>query len=47
MELPVLVVGGGPVGLTASILLSQYGVRSLLVLHLKEVWGVPAPVSAG
>jgi 2-polyprenyl-6-methoxyphenol hydroxylase-like FAD-dependent oxidoreductase len=30
-EIPVLVVGGGPVGLTASILLSQHGVRSLLV----------------
>jgi 2-polyprenyl-6-methoxyphenol hydroxylase-like FAD-dependent oxidoreductase len=30
-ELPVLIVGGGPVGLTASILLSQQGVRSLLV----------------
>jgi heterodisulfide reductase subunit A-like polyferredoxin len=30
-ELPILIVGGGPVGLTASILLSQHGVRSLLV----------------
>jgi putative polyketide hydroxylase len=30
-EVPVLIVGGGPVGLTASILLSQEGVRSLLV----------------
>jgi 2-polyprenyl-6-methoxyphenol hydroxylase-like FAD-dependent oxidoreductase len=30
-DVPVLVVGGGPVGLTASILLSQHGVRSLLV----------------
>ena len=30
-EVPVLIVGGGPVGLTASILLSQAGVRSLLV----------------
>lgn len=28
---PVLIVGGGPVGLTASILLSQAGVRSLMV----------------
>jgi putative polyketide hydroxylase len=28
---PVLIVGGGPVGLTASILLSQAGIRSLLV----------------
>ena len=28
---PVLIVGGGPVGLTASILLSRQGARSLLV----------------
>lgn len=31
LEVPVLIVGGGPVGLTASILLSQQGIRSLLV----------------
>jgi len=30
IDVPVLIVGGGPVGLTASILLSQHGVRSLL-----------------
>src|SRR5580692_10192221 len=30
-DVPVLIVGGGPVGLTASILLSQQGVKSLLV----------------
>ena len=30
-DVPVLIVGGGPVGLTASILLSQAGIRSLLV----------------
>lgn len=30
-DLPVLVVGGGPVGLSASLLLSRHGVRSLLV----------------
>jgi putative polyketide hydroxylase len=31
IEAPVLIVGGGPVGLTASMLLSQHDVRSLLV----------------
>ena len=30
-NVPVVIVGGGPVGLTASILLSRAGVRSLLV----------------
>ena len=30
-DVDVLIVGGGPVGLTASILLSRHGVRSLLV----------------
>jgi 2-polyprenyl-6-methoxyphenol hydroxylase-like FAD-dependent oxidoreductase len=30
-EVPVLIVGGGPTGLSASLLLSRYGVRSLLV----------------
>ena len=30
-EVPVLIIGGGPVGLTASILLSRHGVRSLVV----------------
>ena len=31
MQVPVLIVGGGPAGLTSSILLSRFGVRSLLV----------------
>ena len=31
IEVPVLIVGGGPVGLTASILLSRLGIKSLLV----------------
>src|SRR5215471_14757324 len=30
-DIPVVIVGGGPVGLTASILLSKAGIRSLLV----------------
>jgi 2-polyprenyl-6-methoxyphenol hydroxylase-like FAD-dependent oxidoreductase len=31
LDVPVLISGGGPVGLTASLLLSRHGVRSLLV----------------
>jgi len=31
LDIPVLISGGGPVGLTTSLLLSQHGVRSLLV----------------
>lgn len=31
LDVPVLIVGGGPVGLTASLLLSRQGIRSLLV----------------
>ena len=31
IDIPVLISGGGPVGLTASLLLSQHRVRSLLV----------------
>lgn len=30
-EVPVLIIGGGPVGLSAALLLAHYGVRSLLV----------------
>ena len=31
LDIPVLISGGGPVGLAASLFLSQHGVRSLLV----------------
>jgi putative polyketide hydroxylase len=31
IEVPVLIVGGGPVGLCSSILLSYHGVSSLLI----------------
>ena len=30
MEVPVLIAGGGPAGLTMSLLLSRHGVASLL-----------------
>src|ERR1700744_5858389 len=31
LDIPVLISGGGPVGLSASLFLSQHGVRSLMV----------------
>jgi 2-polyprenyl-6-methoxyphenol hydroxylase-like FAD-dependent oxidoreductase len=31
IEMPVLICGGGPVGLSAAILLARLGVRSMLV----------------
>ena len=31
VEVPVLIVGGGPAGLVTSLLLSRFGVESLLV----------------
>jgi len=31
VEVPVLIVGGGGAGLTASMLMSQFGIDSLLV----------------
>lgn len=40
--LPVLVVGGGPVGLTASILLAQQGLASLVVERRREPSAAPA-----
>ena len=38
IDVPVLIVGGGPVGLTASILLSQHGIRSLLAELRRKVF---------
>ncbi len=40
-EVPVLVVGAGPAGLMTSLLLSRYGVRSLLVERHTEVSVLP------
>ena len=44
-EVPVLIVGGGPAGLTASLLLSRHGVESLLVD--KRVTASPLPRARG
>src|SRR5262252_1731480 len=44
-EVPVLIVGGGPAGLTASLLLSRHGVESLLVD--KRVTAPPLPRARG
>jgi putative polyketide hydroxylase len=41
LHIPVLISGGGPVGLTASLLLSQYGVRSLLVERHSDTASLP------
>src|SRR5689334_11004420 len=40
-HVPVLIVGGGPAGLTASILLSTLGVESLLVERRTGGSGLP------
>ncbi|MBB6373900.1 2-polyprenyl-6-methoxyphenol hydroxylase-like FAD-dependent oxidoreductase [Pseudonocardia eucalypti] len=40
-EVPVLIVGGGPVGLTARALLGRWGVRSLLVEKYRELSPFP------
>lgn len=42
VDVPVLIVGGGPVGMTASILLAQQGVANLVVERRKSVQRAPA-----
>jgi len=42
IEVPVLIVGAGPVGLTASILLAQQGVESLVVERQDSLKRAPA-----
>jgi 2-polyprenyl-6-methoxyphenol hydroxylase-like FAD-dependent oxidoreductase len=42
IDVPVLIVGAGPVGMTASILLAQQGVRSLVVERRESVQRAPA-----
>ena len=38
----VLVIGGGPVGLTASALLSQHGIENVVVERRKDTIRAPA-----
>lgn len=45
VEVPVLIVGGGPAGLTGSLLLSRYGVGSLLID--KRAGDFPLPRARG
>lgn len=45
VEAPVLIVGGGPAGLTASLLLSQHGIGSLLID--KRTGASPLPRARG
>ena len=42
VDVPVLIVGGGPVGMTASILLAQQGIRNLVVERRAEPESAPA-----
>ena len=42
IDVPVLIVGGGPVGMTAAILLAQLGVESVLVERRDTPDGAPA-----
>src|SRR5574338_929997 len=42
VEVPVLIVGGGPVGATASLLLARQGVASLVVERREAVQPAPA-----
>ncbi len=42
IEVPVLIVGGGPVGLAAAILLAQQGIESLVVERRSEPESAPA-----
>lgn len=42
VEVPVLIVGGGPVGMAASILLAQQGIANHVVERRNETEGAPA-----
>ncbi|WJY54487.1 FAD-dependent monooxygenase [Streptomyces chengbuensis] len=41
---PVVIIGAGPVGVTAALLLARYGVRSLLLERHPDVYPLPRAV---
>ena len=42
-EMPVVIAGGGPAGLAASLALSELGVLSLLVSKYEHISSIPGP----
>ena len=41
MDYPVLIVGSGPSGATAALLLGQYGIKSLVISRHKSTANTP------
>ncbi|WP_433340633.1 bifunctional 3-(3-hydroxy-phenyl)propionate/3-hydroxycinnamic acid hydroxylase [Streptomyces sp. CA-253872] len=44
-RVPVVIVGAGPVGVTAALLLARYGVRSVLLERHRDVYPLPRAVA--
>ncbi|MBK6010117.1 bifunctional 3-(3-hydroxy-phenyl)propionate/3-hydroxycinnamic acid hydroxylase [Streptomyces sp. MBT53] len=45
-EIPVVIVGAGPVGVTAALLLARHGVRSVVLERHQDVYPLPRAVAA-
>ncbi|MEU1517097.1 bifunctional 3-(3-hydroxy-phenyl)propionate/3-hydroxycinnamic acid hydroxylase [Streptomyces sp. NPDC005811] len=45
-DVPVVIVGAGPVGVTAALLLARHGVRSVLLERHRDVYPLPRAVAA-